>query len=125
MATKEKSIFIGSIAFIIFSMLRSLIPVKNMIFYVMACAIFILITLLSYIVLSGRKNSVSSINTKLWSVLPIAVLCTWMVLFYINELKIPQFIMYIYYYIFVVYAIHLYLFHLDNNFYLIIYYHYK
>ena len=87
MATKEKSIFIGSIAFIIFSMLRSLIPVKNMIFYVMACAIFILITLLSYIVLSGRKNSVSSINTKLWSVLPIAVLCTWMVLFYINELK--------------------------------------
>lgn len=87
MSIKAKSIFSGSIAFIIFAMFRNLIPVRNMIFYVISCAVFILITLLSYIVLSGKKNTASHTNIKIWSILPVTALCIWMVLFYVNEPK--------------------------------------
>lgn len=59
MSKKAKSIFTGSIAFIIFAMIRNFIPVRNMIFYVIACAVFIIIALLSYIILSGKKNTTS------------------------------------------------------------------
>lgn len=89
MSTKEKSVFTGSIAFIIFAMFRNFIPMRNMIFYVTACTVFIVTALLSYTILSGKNNTVPStnINMKIWSVLPIAALCIWMVLFYVNELK--------------------------------------
>lgn len=87
MSIKAKSIFSGSIAFIIFAMFRNLIPVRNMIFYVISCAVFILITLLSYIILSGKKNTASPMNIKIRSILPVAALCIWMVLFYVNEPK--------------------------------------
>lgn len=87
MSIKAKSIFTGSIAFTIFALFRDCIPLSNMLFYVISCTVFIIITLLSYIVLSGKETTESSTQKKMWSILPVTVLCIWMVLFYINELK--------------------------------------
>lgn len=87
MSIKAKSIFTGSIAFIFFASFRKFIPLSNMLFYVISCTVFIIITLLSYIVLSRKKTTESSTQKKMWSILPVTALCIWMVLFYINELK--------------------------------------
>lgn len=87
MSTKSKSIFIGSIAFTVFAMFRFCLPVRNMVFYVIACAVFLIVTLLSYIILAGKTRNSSPFGIKVFSILPVAALCIWMVLFYINELK--------------------------------------
>lgn len=87
MSTKAKSIFTGSIAFIIFASFRNFIPLSNMIFYIISCAVFVIITLFSYNFLYSKKNTTSPTNKKIWSILPVVVLCIWMVLFYINEPK--------------------------------------
>lgn len=87
MSIKAKSIFSGSIAFIIFAMFRNFIPVRNMTFYIISCTVFVMISLLSYSVLSGKKNTIYPADAKVWNILPVAALCLWMVLFYINELK--------------------------------------
>ena len=87
MSIKAKSIFTGSIAFIFFASFRDFIPLSNMLFYVISCTVFIIITLLSYIVLSGKETTESSTQKKMWSILPVTILYIWMVLFYINELK--------------------------------------
>lgn len=87
MSIRVKSMFTGSIAFIIFAMFRNFLPISNMMFYIAVCAVFLVVTLLSYTIFAGNESSVSSINIKIWSVLPITALCIWMVLFYVNELK--------------------------------------
>lgn len=87
MSIKAKSIFTGSIAFIFFASFRKFIPLSNMIFYIMSCAVFVIITLLSYSLLYSKRKTASPINIKIWSILPVAALYIWMVLFYINELK--------------------------------------
>ena len=87
MSTKAKSIFTGSIAFIIFASFRNFIPFSNMIFYVISCAVFVIITLFSYSFLYSKKETASPTNIKIWSILPAAALSIWMVLFYVNELK--------------------------------------
>lgn len=58
-----------------------------MVFYVMSCAVFVIITLFSYSLLYSKKETTSPTNIKIRSTLPVAALCIWMVLFYINELK--------------------------------------
>lgn len=90
MSIKLKSIFTASIAFIIFASFRNFIPLSNMIFYVISCAVFIVSAVLSYIALSSKKNMISPTSIKVWSILPVAALSIWMVLFYINELKAPH-----------------------------------
>lgn len=87
MSIKAKSIFTGSIAFIIFASFRNFIPFSNMIFYVISCAVFVVITLFSYSFLYSKKETASPTNIKIWSILPVAALCIWMVLFYVNEPK--------------------------------------
>ena len=87
MSIKAKSIFTGSIAFIIFASFRNFIPFSNMIFYVISCAVFVIITLFSYSFLYSKKETASPTNIKIWSILPVAALCICMVLFYVNEPK--------------------------------------
>lgn len=87
MSVKGKSIFTGSIAFIIFAMMRSFIPFRNTLFYIAACAVFVIVTVSAYAILSKKKNKFTPFVEKLWSVLPIICLCIWMILFYANETK--------------------------------------
>lgn len=87
MSIKAKSIFTGSITFVIFASFRNFIPLSNMIFYVISCAVFVIITLFSYSLLYSKKETASPTNIKIWSILPVAALCIWMILFYVNELK--------------------------------------
>ena len=87
MSIKAKSIFTGSIAFIIFASFRNFIPFSNMIFYVISCAVFVIVALFSYSFLYSKKETASPTNMKIWSILPVAALCIWMVLFYVNEPK--------------------------------------
>ena len=49
MPYEGKSVFIGSIAFIIFAMVRNAVPLNNMAFFVVACAVFAGITILTYL----------------------------------------------------------------------------
>lgn len=92
MTTKGKSICIGSTGFILFAMLRQWIPLSNMGFFVVACAVFIAAASVSYLVL-GRNGEETELTCgrkagrigKLWSILPVGALLLWMVLFYINE----------------------------------------
>lgn len=87
MSSKSKSIFIGSIFFMIFAALRNLFPIRNMLFFVIACIIFISTTLLSFLLI--KKNSSLQISPKLNCgiaiIIPLSIIL-WMILFYINEM---------------------------------------
>lgn len=85
MSKEVKSFFTGSIAFVLFAMMRSIIPLHNMEFFIAACIVFAGITILSYFVLSKLNPSVSPVAEKLWSIIAIALLGIWMILFYVNE----------------------------------------
>ncbi len=85
MVHKGKSIYIGSIAFVIFAMLRKFIPLRNMQFFVTACVIFTGVTLIAYIIQDKMKEDKAKAAGRLWSVLPIVSLVAWMILFYVNE----------------------------------------
>ncbi len=87
MTREGKSIFIGSIAFIVFAMARSVLPLHNMEFFVAACIVFMGTLLLSYIVLGKSSSSPSPTASKVWELLPVVALSVWMILFYINETK--------------------------------------
>ncbi len=87
MTREGKSIFIGSIAFIVFAMTRSVLPLHNMEFFVAACIVFMGTLLLSYIVLGKSSSSSSPTASKIWELLPVVALSVWMILFYINETK--------------------------------------
>lgn len=85
MSLKGKSIFIGSLVFVIFAMMRSYIALHNMEFFVVACIVFILSTLLAYFAMDKMYIAFNPVAEKVWSVLPVAALSLWMILFYINE----------------------------------------
>lgn len=85
MSQVGKSIFEGSIVFIIFAMIRNVIPVSNMVFFVLACAVFLGVTILSYFIADKGKKNISPTAEKVWSILPVAALVIWLILFYINE----------------------------------------
>lgn len=90
MSEKGKSIFIGSIVFVAFAMMRNLIPLRNMAFFVVACAVFVGTTVLSYFVLSKKKNDSNPMVEKVWSILATVALVIWMILFYVNETNTEQ-----------------------------------
>lgn len=87
MSKTGKSIFIGNIALLLFGMLRSYLPVKNMIFYILMCVVFAVTCAICYICLPKmpQKEQKNPVMEKMWGILPVVALAVWMVLFYINE----------------------------------------
>ena len=55
MSQKGKSVFIGSVAFLLFAILRDIVPFRNMVFFVAACIIFVTMTIISYCIMSKVK----------------------------------------------------------------------
>lgn len=76
---------IGSIAFVLFAMLRNWIPLHNMEFFVAACVFFIGVVVLTYWIAGRKKQAEKPLAGKIWSVAGIALLVLWIILFYINE----------------------------------------
>ncbi|MDE7405050.1 MAG: hypothetical protein K2M81_08090, partial [Lachnospiraceae bacterium] len=85
MSKEAKSFLAGGIAFVLFAMLRSIIPLHNMEFFVAACAIFVCVAVLAYFIMDRRQGSIKPAIEKIWSVFAIVLLTVWIVLFYINE----------------------------------------
>ena len=85
MSLRGKSIFIGSLSFICFALLRYFIPLRNMGFFVAACIVFVLAAVLFYIISGRRKEGYSDKAERIWCVLPVVALTVWLILFYINE----------------------------------------
>ncbi len=90
MTNSAKSFFVGSIAFILLAMTRRIVPLHNMEFFVLMCVVFVLAVLAFYFAvnkktLNEKTKSEKPIYEKLWSILPIAALVLWMILFYVNE----------------------------------------
>ena len=90
MSQKGKSVFIGSVAFLLFAMLRDIVPFRNMVFFVAACIIFVTVTIISYCIMSKVKVGWSTTAEKAWGVVPIVALIVWIVLFYMNETNIEH-----------------------------------
>lgn len=96
MSYEGKSVFIGSIAFVIFAMMRNAIPLNNMEFFVVACAVFTGVTILAYFICNRRymgnqmKSDVNPVAEKVWGILPVVFLVIWMILFYVNETNAPH-----------------------------------
>ena len=85
MSLRGKSIFIGSLSFFCFALLRYFIPLRNMGFFVAACIVFVLAAVLFYIISGRRKEGYSDRAERIWCVLPVVALTVWLILFYINE----------------------------------------
>lgn len=85
MSKEAKSFLAGGIAFVFFAMLRSIIPLHNMEFFVVACAIFVCVAVLVYFIMDRRQGSAKPAIEKIWSVFAIALLTVWIILFYTNE----------------------------------------
>ena len=85
MSLRRKSIFIGSISFFAFALLRCFVPLKNMGFFVVACTVFVIAAVLFYAISGRFKKESSDRVKKIWCVLPVAALTVWLILFYINE----------------------------------------
>ena len=91
MSAKSKSIFIGSIVFVMFGMMRTFIPLHNMMFYVISCVLFVGTAILSFYCFSRRLNhSIPIHNHRVWSIGVIVILGIWFVLYYVNETKAPN-----------------------------------
>ena len=85
MSAEVKSFFGGSIAFILFAMMRPLVPLHNMEFFICACAIFVIAFLTIYFFTGNRKEGVKPMAEKVWSIAALLLLVLWMILFYVNE----------------------------------------
>ncbi len=81
---------IGSIAFVLFAMLRNWIPLHNMEFFVAACVFFIGVVLLAYFLIDRKRKAEKPLMEKLWSIGGIALLGLWIILFYMNETNTEQ-----------------------------------
>ncbi len=90
MSLRGKSIFVGSISFFVFALLRCLIPLRNMGFFAVACTVFVIAAVLFYIISGRLKPEWSDKAEKIWCVLPVGALIIWMILFYINETNTEQ-----------------------------------
>ena len=84
MSAEVKSFFGGSIAFILFAMMRPLVPLHNMEFFICACAIFVIAFLTIYFFTGNRKEGVKPMAEKVWSIAALLLLVLWMILFYVN-----------------------------------------
>lgn len=87
MSTKVKSFFFGSVAFVFFAMMRHVVPLHNMEFFVSACAVFVIAFLMAYCFMCRKENSVKPLAEKVWSIAALFLLGIWMILFYVNETK--------------------------------------
>lgn len=85
MSPKIKGFGIGIVAFILFTMMRNVIPLHNMLFFVMACVVFAAAALLSYSFIRKISENTNPIVSKIWNILIAAMLGIWMILFGINE----------------------------------------
>ncbi len=112
MSREAKSFFVGSIVFVLLAMTRQFVPLHNMEFFVFLCACFVITILAAYFfmcrrdksgrkergsedpdgqhfgledVVTGRRTNAGRITDKVWSILAVILLISWMVLFYINE----------------------------------------
>ena len=85
MSPKIKGFGVGIVAFILFTMMRNVIPLHNMLFFVMACVVFAAAALLSYSFISKISENTNPIISKIWNILIAAMLGIWIILFGINE----------------------------------------
>lgn len=85
MSTKVKSFFLGSLIFILYAMMRPVVPLHNMAFFVSACAVFMIAFLLIYFWQGNKKCDTKQVGEKVWSIAALFLLVIWMVLFYVNE----------------------------------------
>ncbi len=97
MSKEVKSFYTGSIAFVLFILLRGMIPLHNMEFYVAACAVFVSVSALVYFLAGGglaaegkdggdmEESGLKGAAERLWSISAAAVLVLWIILFYVNE----------------------------------------
>lgn len=90
MSTEIKSLGLGSIAFVLFVMMRKTMPLHNMEFFVIACLIFAIVTLLAYFLLPKIPGASKPSIEKGWSILLVALIGIWMILFYVNETNTEQ-----------------------------------
>ena len=87
MSKTGKSIYCGAIALAFFASLRAYVAVSNMLFFGMMCIIFVLIAVSVYFIQGKMNENQAGGKEKLWSVLPVVTLGSWIVLFYLNETK--------------------------------------
>lgn len=92
MTKTGKSIYCGAIALVIFAMCRNYIPISNVMFYGIMCAVFICAALFVYFLydkgmlgVQGKKCIENG-----WSIVPVLSLAVWMILFFVNETKIEH-----------------------------------
>lgn len=97
MSKEVKSFYTGSIAFVLFILLRGMIPLHNMEFYVAACAVFVSVSVLVYFLTGGgpaaegkdggdmEESGLKGAAERIWSISAAAVLVLWIILFYVNE----------------------------------------
>lgn len=85
MSKEIKSFMVGSIAFILFAMMRNAIPLHNMEFFVMVCLFFVVVSLLTYFLIQKMAGNANSLIENTWSILAVTLIGIWMILFYVNE----------------------------------------
>ncbi|MBQ9143203.1 MAG: hypothetical protein IJX63_15660 [Lachnospiraceae bacterium] len=85
LSQRGKSIFIGMLAFVLFAGLRAWFSISNMLFYILACAVFVGVSLICHFAMNQKDREQAEGTKKIWAVLPVAALVIWMVLFFINE----------------------------------------
>ena len=85
MTREVKSFMAGSAAFFLFAMMRNVIPLHNMEFFVSACVVFALVTLAVYFLTGRYEKGLNRRWEKAGSILAIVCLAGWMAAFYVNE----------------------------------------
>lgn len=85
MSKEIKSFSIGIIAFVIYAMTRSILPLSNMEFFVAGCILFLAITILSYFIMSKASGSSKPVTDNIWAAAVIILFIVWLFLFYVNE----------------------------------------
>ena len=85
MSKEVKSFSIGSIALAIFAMTRNFLPLRNMEFFVVACAFSVIATIFSYYIMSKTISSPKPSIDKIWAMAIIGLSIIWIILFYVNE----------------------------------------
>ena len=62
MSLRGKSIFVGSISFFVFALLRCFVPLRNIGFFAAACTVFVIAAVLFYIISGSLKPEWSDKN---------------------------------------------------------------
>lgn len=85
MSKEVKSFSIGSIALAIFALMRNLLPLSNMEFFVAACAFSVITAIFSYYIMNKSISQSKPIIDQIWAVAIIVLFMIWIALFYLNE----------------------------------------